>query len=479
VTDENLVLYPSGGYFTANNLQIYQGTYFTDSFVSNYAIEGQRFIISNDTVDTGSIKVAVREDSSSTDNMYIQATSLFNVNSTSNVYFIQATDRNRFEVVFGDNTFGRKPKNGSLITIEYRGTAGSDGNGTTEFTLVDNLGFYNNYGSAITPDITIVNVGYGGANAESIEEIRYRAPKYFQTQDRAITESDFASLIIYKYQDIKNVYVYGGETVLGAPQYGKIFISPLTFTGEILTNTEKTEIEGYIRERCTIGIIPVIVDSDDLYLVVKSNVLFNQTETTKTAKDIQALVKTSIEDYNNTYLKNFDTTFRQSKFEAVIDGADHSIYSNDTSIVLKKNVYVELNTSSTLEVKFRNSIMPGTITSSSFVSGSSVYQYTDYNPNENTITVLPQENNTVIRNSVNTIYLKDITTPGAVTYTPAGTVNYNIGQINIKAIKVTDLLGSSAISVYAKPPYGNVMAKENDVISIDIAELEITVTKVT
>lgn len=479
VTDENVVLYPSNGYFTANNLQLYEGSIFVDSYISNYAVENQRFIISNDTVDTNSVKVLVKENSNSTNAVYIKSSSLYNVNSTSNVFFIQAADRNQFEVVFGDGTFGRRPKNGAVISIQYRSTNGIDGNDTTDFTLIDNLGTYNGFGSAINPTITVINAAYGGANAETIDEIRYRAPKYFQTQDRAITENDFSSIITQRYQDIKSVYVYGGETVMGAPQYGRVFVSPLTFSGEPLTNTEKTEIEAYVGERSTIGISPVVIDSDRLYLVVTSDVLFTQSETTKTARDIETAVKTAIETFNNTYMKDFNTTFRQSKFEAVIDGADHAVYSNSTEVIMKKIAYVDLNIKNSLEVKYRNNIQPGTITSSSFISGGRTYQYTDYNPNVNTITVAPAGNDVVITNSVNTIYLKDITVSDAVSYTPAGTVDYAMGQINLTAIMITDLLNELGVNVYAKPPYGNISARENDVIEIDMAELTVSVSKVT
>ena len=478
VTGESMVIYPSGGYFTANNVKIYQGTIFTDSFVSNYGIENQRFILTNDTIDSSSIKVLVREDSGSSNTLYVQATSLYDIDGTSNVFFVQAADNGKYEVVFGDGTFGRKPKNGAIISAQYRSTIGMDGNYTTDFTLVDNLGTYNGYGSSITPTITVINAGYGGADAETIEEIRFRAPKYFQTQERAIAPSDFSTLITQRYQDIKSVYVYGGETVSGNPQYGKVYISPATFTGEILTDAEKADVEAFIRDRCTIGITPVVIDSDILYLVVESAVLYNPSATSKTAKDIQSLVKTAITDYNDTYLKDFDTIFKQSKFESVIDGADASIDSNNTSVKLKKEVYVELNNTVALEVRYRNALQPGTITSSSFVSGGKTYEYTDYNPNINTFTVSQSGNETVVTNSVDTIYLKDITIPGAVTYTAAGTVDYNLGIVRLNAIAITDLLGENAIKVYANVPYGNISSKENDTLEIDIAELVITVTQI-
>jgi hypothetical protein len=478
VTGESLVLYPSNGYFTANGVTIYQGTVFTDSYIINYGLENQRLVLSNDTIDTDSIKVLVREDGGSANALYVQATSLFGLSNTSNVFFVQAADRGRYEVVFGDGVFGRRPKNGSVVAVQYRATTGTDGNGSTNFTLVDNLGAYNGFGSAITPTISVVQAGFGGANAESIEEIRFRAPRYYQTQERAVTESDFSTLITQQFQTIKSVHVYGGETLMDAPQYGKVFISPATFTGELISDTEKLEIEKFIRARCSLGTVPVIVDSDTLYLVISTNVLYTPSETAKTARDIEAEVKNTITTFNDTYMKDFNTTFRQSKFEALVDESDHAIYSNDTSVTLKKVAYVETNLSAAIDIRYRNAIEPGTITSSSFVSAGRTYQLTDFNPNSNTLRVSQIGNETVVTNVTNTVYLKDVTTVGAVSYTPAGTVDYENGTININAIAVSNLLGAPGIMVYAKPPYGNVSSKENDVIEIDIEELSVTVSQV-
>lgn len=478
VTGESRVLYPANGYFTANGVTVYQGTLFTDSYIINYGLENQRLVLSNDTIDTDSIKVLVREDGGSANALYVQSTSLFGLSNTSNVFFVQATDRNRYEVVFGDGVFGRRPKNGSTVAVQYRATIGTDGNGSTNFTLIDNLGAYNGFGSAITPTISVVQTGFGGANAESIEQIRFRAPRYYQTQERAVTESDFSTLITQQFQTIKSVHVYGGETLMDAPQYGKVFIAPATFTGELISDTEKLEIESFVRDRCSLGTVPVIIDSDTLFLVINVEVLYTRSETSKTARDIQAEVKSTITTFNDTYMKDFNTTFRQSKFEALVDESDHAIYSNDTSVTLKKVAYIELNQSAAIDIRYRNAIQPGTITSSSFVSAGRTYQLSDFNPNSNTLHVSQVGNETVVTNTTNTVYLKDITITGAVTYSPAGTVDYDTGAININAIAVTNLLGAPGIMVYAKPPYGNVSSKENDVIEIDIEELNVTVSQI-
>ena len=65
-TDSNIVLFGSGGVFSANNVSIYEGEYITESFVVDESTTTQRFVISNGTVDTSTIIVTVIEDNGAT-----------------------------------------------------------------------------------------------------------------------------------------------------------------------------------------------------------------------------------------------------------------------------------------------------------------------------------------------------------------------------------------------------------------------------
>lgn len=465
LTGESMVLYPSNNAFTANGVVVYQGAIVTDAFVTNYAVENQRFILSNDGIDTDSLLVTVVEDGQ--DTVFSKATTLFEVGATSDVYFLQATSDSKYEIVFGDGVFGRRPKDGSVITCRYRNTSGSDGNESTSFVLNDNLGALNGYGSAIIPTIVTVDAGFGGANAESIEEIRYRAPRYYQAQERAVTTNDFATLITQQFQNIKNVYVYGGELATGTPQYGKVFISPITFTGEPLSFNEKGAIESFLGDKTTIGITPVVIDPDYLYIGVECEVVFDASMTTLSATDIQAKVKNSISAYNSASLMNFNSEFKTSRFETQIDASDPSISSNDTNITLRKRFTSAEGSTAFPTVSYRNSLVPGTITSSSFTSGGRSYQYTDYNPYNNTFVVTQIDGQAVITNSSDTMYLMDVTTPSAISYTPAGVVDYQTGSITLNAIRITTFSGNGGIDFYAKPVSENVSASDNDVIAID------------
>ncbi len=475
LTNESLVLYPANGAFVANNVSIYQGSIINNSFVVNYAIENQRFILNNDTIDTDSLQATVIEDGIST--VYTRATTLYDVTANSSVYFLQAAEDTKYEIVFGDGVLGKRPKDGAIITCVYRISAGPDGNETTNFLLSDNLGAINGFGSAIIPTITTVSAGVSGGEAENIEDIRNRAPKYYQAQERAITTNDFTTLVTQEFQYIKDAHVYGGD-VNGLFQYGKVFIAPITFTGELTSQSEKDDIQTFLKPRTTIGITPIVVDPDYLYVAVECEVLYKTSETTLSAVDIQTKVKNAITQYSTDQLTNFNSEFKTSRIESAIDDSDSSISSNDTNIVLRKKFRTEPFVRTFPIVNFRNEIVPGTLTSSSFIANGKRYQYTDFNPNNNTFNVTQIDNKAVVNNTSNIVYLKDITVTGSVSYASSGTIDYKTGSISINAITPTSLEGKDGIDFIARPVSENVMSSQNDVIIIDPDSINVTVKQI-
>ena len=468
ITDQSRVLYPSNGFFTAANVEIYEGSLITDTFVVNYAIEGQRFILTNDNIDTDSLNVVVSEDDGQTISSFQKTTTLYNASSNTNIFFVQATEDTRYEVSFGDGVFGRRPKDGAIVTCTYRNTFGADGNDATGFILNDNLGAFNGYGSAIIPTITVVSPGFGGGEAETIEDIRFRAPKVYQTQERAITVNDFSALVTQEFQSIKNVYVYGGELALGAPRFGSVLIAPVTYTGVLLSQAEKNEIETYLRQRTTVGITPTVVDPDYLYVSLTTNVKYDPNVTTLSAADIKSAVESAIETFNTEELTDFNTELNLSKLESAINAVDASILGNQTELTIKKVFNTALDQQSFPSIRFRNEIVPGTIESSEFLSSGRRYQYADYNPNNNTLLARIVDGRTVVINTTNAVYLKDITNPNSVTYTSAGTVDYAAGIVTLNSIRFSSFEGKSGLEVQAKPVSQDVSSKENDVIAIDV-----------
>lgn len=476
-TDRSYVLYPSGNRF-AGNVAIYEGDYFSDAFVYDTSIEAQRFIMSNENIDTDSLSVLVSENDGQTNTYFNRADNLYGLNSNSAVYFLQATEDTRYEVVFGDGVLGRKPNNSALVYATYRVCAGSDADGSTNFTLDDNLGPVNGI-NAINANITVLNPGSGGAAAETIESIRFNAPRHYQTLDRAVTMGDYKNLVLNNFTEVKAVNVYGGESVQGSVQFGRVFVVPVTFSGAPLSVIEKDNIEAFLLDKCTMGITPVVTDPDYLYLIVTTKVKYDSASTINTPADIAGLVSEAINTYDTDSLTNFDIEFQSSRLEAAINGADPSITSNETTVVMRKSVQVELNTESFIDVDYRNPIVPGSFSSTKFISGNRTYQYTDYNDTNNTLTVRQVSDGKVeISNSSTNIYLKDVTLPGYESYSVAGTIDYKTGVISLNKIEINGFVDSSSVEFYAAPLNLDIMAVDNDLIQIDMENLNIAVVAI-
>lgn len=477
-TSSSVSVYPSGGYFTINNLPVYEGRLLTDAFVVDNTVDNQRFVLNNDTIDSDSIAVNVIENNGQTNTMFQLATNLYGLQANSTVYFVQAVENAKYEIVFGDGVFGRLPQNGATVQVQYRTTSGTDGNGSTNFTLNTNLGSFNGYNSAIVPTITTIAAASGGANAESIDSIRFNAPRHYQTQDRAITVNDYINIVLENFPKIKACHAFGGETVTSSVEYGTVFICPVTYSGYPLSTLEKEEIVAFLSNKCSIQLVPKVMDPDYLYMIINSTVTYNPSATTYSPSDIQNIVSTAITQYNSDYLTNFNTTFKMSRFEAAINDSDTSISSNQTKLSLRKNAILTLNDLSYIKILFRNKVIPGSIYTSVFTSATKNYIYTDVNPNNNTFR-LTQYDGAVIKNNTNTMYLKDVTNPGYETYVNAGTVNYDTGEINLVGITVSGYISGSALEFFATPVNQDVSVIGNDVIEIDqLAGVNITVNTI-
>jgi hypothetical protein len=470
ITEQSQIVYPSGGFFTAN-VNVFEGSYTTDAYVIDYTIEGQRYPLVNPTADTSSLIVTVLENNAANVTIFQQATNLFGLNAKSNVYFIQAGANSQYEVIFGDGILGRIPLNNSVIRMDYVFTSGTDGNGCKNFILNDNLGVVNGLGSAIIPSI-VSGASYGGANSESIESIRFNAPRSYQTQNSAVTTNDYKMLILSNFPDIKNVYVYGGETVTNSVQFGRVLISPITYSGSFLSQNEKSDIITFISNKNTVGITPAIVDPDFLYILVNSTIKYDTKSTKLSQSDIYNIVSNQIIAFNSANLIDFNKQFNISRFETAINAADSSIITNDITLTMMKSVSPAFNTLVYMNIFYHNSILPGSMSSSTFLSGNRSVKYTDYNPNNNTFSIkqsVTPGNGITLQNTTNNVYLVDLTNPQYSVYTIAGSINYITGMISLNQIIVNDFLSSSGIQFYSLPFAQDVQAYNNDIIQINIA----------
>jgi hypothetical protein len=456
-TDKTLTLLSGNQTFTANNLAIYEGSYSQDTFIVNYNDEGQKFTLLDSNIDTNSLVVVVSENDGQYISEYVQTKSLYDLDGLSEVYFLQCDIDNRYQIVFGDGVFGRKPLNGAVITAEYRTTAGTAANGIDTFTIEVDLSGINNTRIESGMTTTTVAISSSGADAESIESIRYNAPRYFQTQERVVTTQDYIDLILANFPDIESVNAYGGETIsgIGDVEYGKVYVSCSTYSETALTDSRKKDLIAFLQPRSSLGISPVIIDPEFVYITLLSKVHIDYNQTGLTPYQMQTVVIDTISDFNDNNLKQFGRNFRMSNLTSAIDNTDVSILSNETSAFIYKK-FIDLNpiNAISLKVDFHlNPIQQASIISNEFLSEGKTYVYTDY---------ISGVNNT----AGNLFRLEKTVTTTTSNYSIAGSIDYNNGIININSY-VYDAVPTGGLRIFAAPVNQDIYCSRNNLLQID------------
>jgi hypothetical protein len=455
ITNENSIYISANGYFHVPNLSIYDGFYTTDTFVVDYQNETQTFVLSNPSVDISSISVSLTENG----NLYnlSKATNLFGLDNNSYIYFLQASFNDKYEIIFGDGISGHQPLNNSVVQITYRVCAGIPADGVLTFTMSDDLATINNTAiSSLT--ITTVQPSTGGGDVETIPSIKYNATMSVMTQDRAIVPSDYKQLILQNFSYTRDVHVYGGTVTSTSVDYGKVFMSIINKSGNIISQSQKQDIITFISERNPQGITPEVIDPDNIYLDITSTVHVDIPNTLLTVPQYNAMITNGIINYNSSNLEMFDTAFRFSKLSDTIDSLDKFILSNETTVVMKKNIEVPLNTNYNCSVNFMNPFNKGTVSSSKFISNGITYYMSDM-LYDGTIT--------------GNLYLINFYTPSL--YTTIGSLDYKNGIINTKSVYVNNYLNSPGIVFYATSTSKDIYGYNNNIIQIDITTIGINI----
>jgi hypothetical protein len=321
----------NAGNFLAQNVLIYEGDYVSDTFVTN-DLNPVRYKLTNKAVDTNSIRVTVIEDNGQTTLSYDFRGSLFDIDSQDQVYFLQAAENDTYEILFGDGIIGRKPKNNSIVIIDYRACNGELSNNIRKFKPNDDVGT-----ATVTRIDTVGNPAYssGGSIPESVESIKFNAPRAFTTQERVVTAQDYATILKANFSEINDVNAYGGEED-DPPQFGKVIIAVDLKNTDDLPISYRDTYKAFVKRRSPLSIDPVLIKPQYTYLTVISNVLFNINDTPLGVSDIESLVLSAIQIFSNENLNGFNKTLRYSKLIAAIDEAQDSIVSNDTNVFATK-----------------------------------------------------------------------------------------------------------------------------------------------
>jgi len=459
-TDQNISVISSNNYFKASNVQIFEGSYIFDRYVMNYANTVQKFLISNENIDTNSLTLSVVEDTS-TVLSYKKTENLFDLNYTSKVFFLQAAAGQKYEIVFGDGVSGRKPKDGAVIIAEYRLSSGEFPNGANTFK---SDGEINGFSNVV---ITTVEKASGGSPYESLNSVRFNAPRKFTTQERAVTEEDYETLLKANFPEINTVAAYGGDQA-DPPQYGKVLIAVDLKNADALPESKRIIFRDFIKKRSPLSIDPIFIEPKRMYVKVVSTVKYNINLTPLSPGDIKTMVLSSIINFNDTYLDDFKKYLRYSQLTTTIDFAHPSIVGNDTDILAIMKITPKLNTVQSFDINFNmplyTAISPllkshpvsedHVISSSAFVYQNQPCNFEDDGNGNINIIVASAD----VHSFVKTI----------------GTVNYDSGFVQINNLKVSEITGN-AIKIYARPRSKDIFSQQNIILSIVPEDITLTV----
>ena len=464
-TNKNIVINAStDGVFYANNVDIYEGSQVIDTFViQTNPDNAQQFILSNPTIDTNSLKVISVENNGANVIPYFLSTTLLDIKETTPVYFLQGSDNSQYQIIFGDNVVGRKPLDNSTVVVSYLVTNGQLPNGISIFSPNGLIG-------GGTATVTTVSAAQGGDISENIESIRYNAPRYYATQERAVTTTDYETLLRVTYPEIQALSVYGGETTT-PPQYGKVIVSMKLYNFDIVPPYKINEYTEFLKVRAPLTITPAFIEPEYTYASVTTNVKYNVNQTTLQPADISAFVTSAIQNYSRNNLEDFKSTLLYSKLVYAIDNAQSTIISNETDYKVMKKLIPSMQGKKNYQLNFRmaiNSNLPPealnheigdehAVQTSKFIyNGLLVNIEDDGNGN---LRIVQEQSDGLHHTLVDT---------------GVGNVNYETGTINITNFYTSSYFGDS-IRVYIMPRNKDNSTNENVIFEIPNDEIKVSV----
>lgn len=442
---------------------IYEGRYVSDSYIFQNTTNIQKFKLTNKNVDTRSITVVVYEDGAEIGDVYTARTSLLDLKETTKAYFIQGVGNGYYEIIFGDNIIGRQPKAGSTIVIEYRVSKGPLGNGAKQFSCdFDPTGSDELSG---TPEVHLLESSFAGDDAESIDSIKYYAPRHFQVQERAVIASDYEVSLKTAFPEINAVYAYGGEE-MDPPRFGRVAVSIdlKNITG--IPENKKRKYREFLKKRMPFSIEPIIVEPEYSYVSVNSKVRYNTNITSLSKETLKTLIVDEVIEYRNVNLDDFNVILRYSRLARKIDDATPAIISSLTDIMLYKKINPRLATAENLVIDFGVPIID------TIPEKEKVHRATDVHALISSIFTYKGEQARLEDDGNGKVRIVKIVGNNNQTIVDIGTIDYATGIVNLNNFIVDNYVGS-AIKIYVKPVDLDIVCKKNTILSIENNEINI------
>ena len=465
---------------TEEPIRVLEGTFLTSRFIVDGSLT-QRFILDNANIDTSSIVVYVRGAADpGLGKQYRIIDNIVGVTSKSETYLIQEVQDEKYEILFGDGTFGKKLEDGAQITVQYIITSGKSGNGPSVFTFAGSFADKDQATSSLptsivvpssTPTIDVIQAASNGGDIEALDSIKYFAPRLYSAQYRAVTARDYESIVQTVYPNTESVSVVGGEE-LDPPQFGTVFITIKPKNGEFVSDFDKTQILRKLKNYSLTGINQKIVDLQILYVEVESFIYYDSTAVTS----VNGL-RTKISDALTLYSRSGDVNrfggrFKYSKVLNVIDNIDKAISSNITRVKIRRNLNALINQFAQYELCFGNqfNVKPGglNIKSTGFkIQGNTNTVYITDTPNPD------------MQTGVISIVRKDTQSgTNVVVIKSAGTVDYIHGEVNLTTINITETdKDNNIVEVQAFPESNDVIGLQDLYLDFNIPSSAINMVK--
>ena len=473
VTTSSIELADGGREATFTDLKIYQGTFLTKKFVVDNSLN-QRFVLDNPYIDASKLKVYVSNNESQLGFEYRLVGNIVDTDKNSEIYILQEIEDEKYEILFGDGLIGKKLENGAIITVDYIVSDGEEGNGIKSFSFSGNL--EGNTGSVTksltlsNTDITVHGHSTNGSEIESIDSIKYYAPRVYGSQNRAVTSNDYESIIKKIYPNTESVTVVGGEE-LNPPRYGTVQIYIKPNNGFFVSDFDKTRILSSIKNYSISGINQEIVDLKILYVELDSSVYYNDSKISS-PDTLKNKVTNSIVNYSNSIeLNKFGGRFKYSKVLNVIDSSDSSITSNITKVKIRRNLFAAVNQFAQYELCFGNRFHVNP-------EGFNIKSTGFYVPGESSLVYITDIPNEDKRSGVISVVKISSDKKIEVISKSAGTIDYIRGEIILNTINITGTQKpNNIVEIQAFPESNDVVGLNDLYINLDVSKTQINILR--
>jgi len=349
----------SGGIISFRDVPVYEGTYITSTYSVDVSDASQRFLLTDNRADTSTLTVSVQNSvSDTTTASFTKATDITQLQANSTVYFIQESEAGKYEIYFGDGIVSKALVDGNIVTLKYIVTNKAEANGLSSFSAPASIGGITSISVQVSSPAT------GGSEPESINSIKLSAPLDYSSQGRAVTIEDYKVFVKKLFPNAQSVAVWGGENgsydvttgVSSTPQYGKVFISIRSTTGNSLTSVQKSNLVSALSPYKVASISPVIVDAETTYIILGVTIQYDKNATTASPSELESKVLATLTNYNNTDLLTFNNPFRHSVVTTKIDSTEASILNSTATVTIGKYFTPTIGTERSYTINFSNAL---------------------------------------------------------------------------------------------------------------------------